>query len=113
MSNKKRSTYVLVQMALLMLCAWFAVRQATRPLEQLAAAADALDPNQPGPALNETGPSEVAHAAAAFNAMRGRIAHSIHNITGLNAAVRLAEPHSLPRSEGKAKRVWDERQDSQ
>ena len=34
-------------------------------------------------------------------------------LAGLNVAVRLAEPHSLPRSEGKAKRVWDERQDSQ
>ena len=38
--------------------------------------------------------------------------HSIAHITGLNVSVRLVEPHSLPRSEGKAKRVWDERQDA-
>ena len=45
--------------------------------------------------------------------LRRRIAHSILNVTGLHVTVRLAEPHSLPRSEGKARRVWDERQDSQ
>jgi len=76
-----------VQMALLILCAWFAVRQATRPLERLAEAADALDPNRPGPALSETGPSEVAHAAAAFNAMRERIAHYLEERVQILAAI--------------------------
>jgi hypothetical protein len=45
-----------VQMALLVICTWFAVRQAIRPLGDLAAAADALDPNRKGPPLRH-GPS--------------------------------------------------------
>jgi methyl-accepting chemotaxis protein len=66
--------YVLViQMALLVLCTWFAVRLAIRPLAQLASAADALDPNRKSSPMSEEGPSEVAHAARAFNAMRERI----------------------------------------
>ena len=53
--------------SLLVLCVLYAVRQAVRPLENLAAAADTLDPSRPGPPLDEEGPSEVAHAAAAFS----------------------------------------------
>ena len=77
----------IVQMALLMLCAWYAVRQATRPLGRLAVAAETLDPNRRGPALDETGPSEVAHAAAAFNAMRERIAHYLEERVQILAAI--------------------------
>ena len=51
-----------------------AVRLATRPLNQLARAADALGPDLKGERLNESGPSEVARAARAFNAMQDRIA---------------------------------------
>ncbi|KQV37638.1 MULTISPECIES: HAMP domain-containing sensor histidine kinase [unclassified Rhizobium] len=76
-----------VQMGLLMLCTGFAVRQAIRPLERLAAAANALDPNRPGPALNEIGPSEVTHAVAAFNAMRDRIAHYLEERVQILAAI--------------------------
>jgi signal transduction histidine kinase len=63
-----------VQLAVLVGCAWFAVRLAIRPLTRLAHAADTLDPDKTGPRLSEQGPAEVAHAAAAFNAMRDRIA---------------------------------------
>lgn len=77
----------IVQMALLMLCVWYAVRQATRPLGRLAEAAETLDPNRRGPALDETGPSEVAHAAAAFNAMRERIAHYLEERVQILAAI--------------------------
>lgn len=77
----------IVQMVLLILCTWFAVRQAIRPLGELAAAADALDPNQEGPALSEAGPSEVAHAARAFNAMRERIAHYLEERVQILAAI--------------------------
>lgn len=76
-----------VQMALLILCTWFAVRQAIRPLGALAAAADALDPNKDGSALSEAGPSEVAHAARAFNAMRERIAHYLEERVQILAAI--------------------------
>jgi len=77
----------LLQMVLLVLCAWLAVRQTIRPLGTLAAAADALDPRRPGPALSETGPSEVAHAARAFNAMRERIAHYLEERVQILAAI--------------------------
>lgn len=63
-----------VQLALLVLCAWMAVRQAVRPLTQLAQAANTLDPNISRPHLDEQGPTEVARASAAFNAMQDRIA---------------------------------------
>jgi signal transduction histidine kinase len=80
--------YVLVlQVILLVLCTWFAVRQAIRPLGHLAAAADALDPNKKSPRLSEVGPSEVAHAARAFNAMRDRIAHYLEERVQILAAI--------------------------
>ncbi len=66
-----------VQLALLGALSWLAVSLATRPLKQLADAADAMSPNQPRPApavpLPEHGPSEVTRAARAFNAMQLRI----------------------------------------
>jgi signal transduction histidine kinase len=76
-----------VQMALIILCVWFAVRLATRPLAQLASAADALDPNRKGAPMSEEGPSEVAHAARAFNAMRERIAHYLEERVQILAAI--------------------------
>jgi signal transduction histidine kinase len=54
-------------------CCWFAVRIATRPLKELAQAADTLGPDMRATRLAENGPSEVAHAAKAFNAMQDRI----------------------------------------
>ncbi len=64
---------VMVQFMLFALAAWFSVRVATRPLRQLAEASDALDPDRPGAALDEGGPTEVSRAAQAFNAMRRRV----------------------------------------
>ncbi len=64
------------QFALLAALGAWAVRQATRPLAQLADAADALDPARltaAGPDLSVSGPSEVSRASAAFNAMQHRI----------------------------------------
>jgi signal transduction histidine kinase len=80
--------WVLVaQMVLLVLCAWLAVRQALHSLGDLAAAADALDPNQKGTDLSEAGPSEVAHAARAFNAMRRRIAGHLEERVQILASI--------------------------
>ncbi|MCW0001009.1 ATP-binding protein [Pararhizobium sp. YC-54] len=80
--------YVFVaQMALLVLCTWLAVRQAVRPLGDLAAAADALDLGKKGSLLSEHGPSEVANAARAFNAMRDRIAHYLEERVQILAAI--------------------------
>ncbi len=63
-----------VQLLVLSLCCWIAVRLATRPLHQLAQAADGLGPDMKTARLAEEGPSEVARAARAFNAMQDRIA---------------------------------------
>ncbi len=52
---------------------WLAVRQATRPLLRLAQAAEALGSSLKCEPIPEDGPSEVARAAAAFNAMRRQI----------------------------------------
>jgi signal transduction histidine kinase len=65
---------LLAQLALLAGSCWLAVRLATRPLHELANAADALGPDLKAVHLPEDGPTEVARAARAFNAMQGRIA---------------------------------------
>ncbi|MFH3923597.1 HAMP domain-containing protein, partial [Acinetobacter baumannii] len=65
---------LLVQLLLLLLCTGLAVRTAIGPLTRLVKAVEHLDPNRPAQPLAETGPREVAHAAAAFNAMQARIA---------------------------------------
>jgi phenylacetate-CoA ligase len=41
--------------------------------------------------------------------LHAKLSHAIENTLGLRAKVHLAEPHSLQRSEGKAKRVIDKR----
>jgi phenylacetate-CoA ligase len=41
--------------------------------------------------------------------LRKELAHSIESITGIHADIRLVAPHTLQRSEGKAKRVLDKR----
>ncbi|WP_144147059.1 ATP-binding protein [Paraburkholderia sp. BCC1884] len=65
---------MLLQLAVLVACCWFAVRLATRPLHKLAEAADTLGPDLKAARLPEDGPSEVARAARAFNSMQDRIA---------------------------------------
>lgn len=64
---------LMLQLTLLGICCWVAVRLATRPLEQLALAADTLGPDLNAAHLAEDGPTEVARAAKAFNAMQARI----------------------------------------
>nr|WP_245541875.1 phenylacetate--CoA ligase [Uliginosibacterium gangwonense] len=57
----------------------------------------------------EVGAEVFSDQVSAMESLHKRLAHSIERITGIRAAVRLVEPHSIPRSEGKARRVWDER----
>lgn len=45
----------------------------------------------------------------ALERLRQQLSQAIENILGLRAHVRLVEPHTLQRSEGKAKRVLDKR----
>lgn len=65
---------LLLQLGLLIGCTWLAVRMAIRPLTRLAQAVENLDPNIHASHLDESGPTEVAYAATAFNAMQDRIA---------------------------------------
>jgi signal transduction histidine kinase len=73
---------LLLQLSLLAVCAFFAVRIATQPLRQLANAADALGPDLKGTAL-----PEVARASTAFNAMQQRIAGYLTERTQILAAI--------------------------
>jgi signal transduction histidine kinase len=75
------------QIALLLACAWWAVRLATRPLARLAAAADRLDPAHPGEPMPQEGPSEVAKAAAALNALQARVNAHVAERTQILAAI--------------------------
>lgn len=75
------------QLALLILCTWLAVRLAITPLLRLANAAETLDPNRNTARLQETGPTEVAYAATAFNAMRDRIASYLQERVQILAAI--------------------------
>jgi phenylacetate-CoA ligase len=45
----------------------------------------------------------------ALEALQAKLAHAVEHILGLRVVVRLVAQHSLPRSEGKAKRVTDKR----
>ncbi|WP_160287387.1 sensor histidine kinase [Pseudomonas knackmussii] len=78
---------LVVQLVLLLLCTWLAVRMAIRPLTRLAQAVDHLDPNAEAPHLDEGGPREVAHAARALNALHGRIGDYLKERMQLLAAI--------------------------
>jgi phenylacetate-CoA ligase len=45
----------------------------------------------------------------ALEALQARLSHAIENVVGIRAHIRLVAPHTLQRSEGKAKRVTDKR----
>ncbi|HEY6834052.1 MAG TPA: HAMP domain-containing sensor histidine kinase [Pseudolabrys sp.] len=80
--------YVLVvQICVLIFCSWLAVRLAIRPLLRLADAAEGLDPSRKSPRLDESGPTEVAYAATAFNAMRDRVTHYLHERVQILGAI--------------------------
>ncbi|RAU45135.1 MULTISPECIES: HAMP domain-containing sensor histidine kinase [unclassified Pseudomonas] len=75
------------QLVLLVTCTWLAVRTAIRPLTRLSQAVDTLDPNGEGIRLDESGPTEVAYAAVAFNSMQQRIATYVKERMQLLAAI--------------------------
>jgi len=63
---------LILQLLVLAVCAWIAVRQVVRPFSHFTRAVDALDPAASTP-MTEKGPLEVQRAAHAFNAMQARI----------------------------------------
>lgn len=64
-----------------------AVRLAMRPLQRLAAAAEALGRNLHSPPMDARGPREVQQAAQAFNAMQQKINEGLAERTRFLAAV--------------------------
>lgn len=78
---------LMAQLALLLLCAWLAVRLAMRPLAQLSHAVEHLQPGQDGPALPEDGPAEVRTAATALNALQARIRGHVSERLQILAAI--------------------------
>lgn len=63
---------LVLQLLLVALCSWVAVRQVVRPFLQFTRAVDSLDPAAHSP-MTEKGPVEVRQAAHAFNEMQSRI----------------------------------------
>ena len=77
----------ILQMVVLLVITWLAVRLATRPLVRLARAAESMTPANEGPRMSEDGPTEVAQAAVAFNAMQDRIALYVKERLQILAAI--------------------------
>lgn len=86
----------------------FAVRQATRPLQTLALAADKLGRDLDSAPLAETGPAEMQRAAQAFNQMQSRIKRLIDERARALAAVSHDLRTPLTRLRLRAELVDDE-----
>lgn len=54
-------------------------------------------------------PETFSDKVGVIEAFQRRVQHEIHRITGVHAEVSLVNPGTIPRSEGKAKRVIDKR----
>ena len=74
-------------MAVMALLSFIAVRWVTRPLHDLAEAANELGADLNRPPLPETGPREVRRAARAFNAMQERLSRYVRSRTAILAAM--------------------------
>ncbi len=85
-SPKLLLAFLLMSVTAAVLSLW-AVRRLTNPVRTLARAADALGRNVNASPLPETGPSEVATAAVAFNTMAARIRNFVKDRTDMLAAI--------------------------
>jgi signal transduction histidine kinase len=90
------------------LLAFLAARIATRPLQQLADAANRLDLSNEDPPLVEQGSSEVRTAIRAFNQMRQRISDGFHERTVMLAAITHDLQTPLTRLRLRLEKVSDE-----
>lgn len=79
--------HLLVSLVIVTGVVMIAVRQATKPLQQLAHAADAFGRDLDAPALVEAGPSETRLATQAFNRMQQRIRRLVDERSRALAAV--------------------------
>jgi signal transduction histidine kinase len=76
-----------VMLSTVFLLIWFAARSTLRPLTYLARAARELGEDLKRPPLPDTGPTEIRHAAQAFNAMQARLRLGIEERERFLAAV--------------------------
>lgn len=90
------------------LLAWLVARMATRPLRQLAAAANELGRQMERPPLPTTGPAEVREAAAAFNSMQERIRHYVQERMRMLAAITHDLQTPMTRLRLRLEKVQDE-----
>ena len=78
----------ILQVLLVALCSWLAVRQVVRPFTRFTRAVDALEPaSSQALTLAEQGPLEVRQAARAFNAMQQRIQDYLQERAQILAAI--------------------------
>ena len=69
------------------LVVWISMRLTIRPLRELAGHAEGLGRDLQQPPLDENGPTEVRHAARAFNAMQAQIRRQVNERTQMLAAI--------------------------
>lgn len=101
--------FALMTAAAAALSLW-AVRRLTAPVRTLAEAAEALGRDVNAPPLPETGPLEVATAAAAFNTMAARIRRFVQDRTELLTAIGHDLRTPITRLKLRAEFVEDEEQ---
>lgn len=87
---------------------WWAVRRVTRPLADLARAADGLGRDLRQAPLPETGPQEVAQANRAFNRMQQRLSRTLEGRTRMLAAMSHDLKTPLTRMRLRAEMLDDE-----
>jgi hypothetical protein len=85
-SNAFLATFGIMSAVAALLTLW-AVRRMVEPVATLAGAAEALGRDVNAPPLPETGPAELATAAAAFNTMAARIRRFVDDRTFLLTAI--------------------------
>ena len=85
-SNAFLATFGIMSAVAALLTLW-AVRRLVEPVATLAGAAEALGRDVNAPPLPETGPAELATAAAAFNTMAARIRRFVEDRTFLLTAI--------------------------
>lgn len=88
--------------------ALIAVRLVTRPIKELAEAAEAFGQDLDAPPLEEAGPTETRHAAEAFNRMQERLKRLIAERSRALAAVSHDLRTPLTRLRLRAELVEDE-----
>lgn len=79
--------YLLVFWSSIGVLAYLVARMTTRPLKQLAQAAEAFGNDIDRPPLPQNGATEIRQATAAFNAMQARIRHNMQQRTQMLAAI--------------------------